>query len=136
AEAMRDPSTCEGCHPDHVREWASSMHAYASEDPVFVAMNRRGQRATGGELGPFCVRCHAPMAVALGATTDGLNLAELPRELRGVGCVACHQIEAVDQLHNGGLRWANDGVMRGGTHAPIATPAHGSERSELVDTDS
>lgn len=135
-EAMRDPSTCEGCHPDHVREWASSMHAYASEDPVFVAMNRLGQRATGGELATFCVRCHAPMAVALGATTDGLNLAELPRELRGVGCIACHQIEAIDQLHNGGLRWANDGIMRGGTSAPIDTPAHASEHSELVDTDS
>jgi hypothetical protein len=135
AEALRDPSTCEGCHPDHVSEWASSMHAYASEDPVFVAMNRRGQRDTGGQLGSFCVRCHAPLAVALGATADGANLDELPRELRGVGCIACHQVAAIEQLHNGGLRLQEDGVMRGGLRAPVATAAHGSERSDLVDVD-
>lgn len=134
--ALRDPNTCEGCHPDHVREWASSMHAYASEDPVFVAMNRRGQRETGGQLGPLCVRCHAPLAVALGATRDGLDLADLPRELRGVGCIACHQITAVEATHNGGLQVSEDGVMRGGLHAPVATAAHDSARSPLVDADS
>jgi len=132
--AARDPASCEGCHPDQVREWAGSMHAYASEDPVFVAMNRRGQRDTGGALGPFCVRCHAPMAVALGATSDGLDLATLPRELRGVGCIACHQIDSVEQLHNGGLRWREDGVMRGGLRDPVDTAAHGSKRDALVDS--
>jgi hypothetical protein len=112
------------------------MHAYASEDPVFVAMNRRGQRETGGQLGPLCVRCHAPLAVALGATRDGLDLADLPRELRGVGCIACHQITAVEATHNGGLQVSEDGVMRGGLHAPVATAAHDSARSPLVDADS
>lgn len=131
--AMRDATTCEGCHPDHTREWASSMHAYASDDPVFIAMNQRGQRETGGALGPFCVRCHAPLAVATGATTDGLDLAELPRELRGVGCVACHQVGAIDALHNGELRWTEDGVMRGALPSPEPTAAHDSEYSDLVD---
>ena len=51
------------------------MHAYAAEDPVFLAMNQRLQRETGGALGDFCVRCHAPMAVREGATRDGLDLA-------------------------------------------------------------
>ena len=41
-EELLDPKTCAGCHPQHYREWASSMHAYASDDPVFIAMNRRG----------------------------------------------------------------------------------------------
>ena len=62
-EQLRDPETCKGCHPNHYREWSSSMHAYAAQDPVFVAMNKRGQRETHGELGDFCVKCHAPMAV-------------------------------------------------------------------------
>jgi hypothetical protein len=39
------------------------MHAYAAEDPVFLAMNARGQRETQGALGAFCVNCHAPLAV-------------------------------------------------------------------------
>ena len=60
------------------------MHAYASTDPVFLAMNQRGQRETNGELGSFCVQCHAPMALRTGATTDGLNLKTLPEHLQGV----------------------------------------------------
>ena len=50
------------------------MHAYASDDPVFRAMNERGQRETDGGLGSFCIQCHAPIAVHEGATSNGLNL--------------------------------------------------------------
>ncbi len=108
------------------------MHAYASDDPVFVAMNRLGQRETAAALGTFCVRCHAPMAVAAGATDDGLDLDQLPRELRGVTCVACHQIEAVNAINDGDLSFVDDGSMRGGLHAPRSTPAHRSVRSSLL----
>src|SRR3954452_13466818 len=72
---LLEPTACQGCHQDHYDEWAGSMHAYAADDPVFIAMNQRGQRETNGSLGTFCVNCHAPMAVRLGATKDGLNLA-------------------------------------------------------------
>src|SRR5439155_8964026 len=75
AELLK-PETCKTCHQDHFREWSGSMHAYASDDPVFLAMNKRGQRETAGALGAFCVNCHAPMAVREGATKDGLNLAQ------------------------------------------------------------
>src|SRR5690348_14714558 len=80
-EELQNPETCASCHPQHYREWASSMHAYAADDPLFLAMNRRGQREAA--IGPFCVNCHAPIAVRSGATTDGLNLEELPRRLKG-----------------------------------------------------
>ena len=73
-EELLNPETCKSCHPKHYREWASSMHAYAAKDPVFLAMNQRGQRETKGKLGDFCVNCHAPMAVREGKTKDGLNL--------------------------------------------------------------
>src|SRR5262245_46081180 len=97
-QELLDPETCRACHPDHYRDWSGSMHAYASEDPIFLAMNRRGQRE--GAIGEFCVKCHAPMAVAEGATRDGLNLAELPRKLRGVTCYFCHTVDSVDGTHN------------------------------------
>jgi hypothetical protein len=74
-----DPETCRTCHQDQYSEWAASMHAHAAEDPVFIAMNRRGQEETAGALGDFCVRCHAPMAVREGRTVDGLNLDSLER---------------------------------------------------------
>ena len=34
------------------------MHAHASDDPVFVALEQLGQRETDGALGTFCVGCH------------------------------------------------------------------------------
>jgi hypothetical protein len=106
------------------------MHAQASDDPIFVAMNARGQRETGGALGDFCVRCHAPLALARGATFDGSNLAEVPAALRGVTCVVCH---AVANGAGGALVLAGDGVLRGPFADAVASPAHGSTYSPSLD---
>lgn len=140
-ERLRDPDSCKDCHPIHYREWAGSMHAYAADDPVFLAMNRRGQRETNGALGDFCVKCHAPLAVKYGLTKDGLNLDELPRWSKGVNCYTCHQVEAIEGTHNNPLRLADDDVMRGGVKDPAPAvrnrndprPFHASAYSELHD---
>jgi hypothetical protein len=132
-EQLLDPQTCQGCHPLHYREWASSMHAYAARDPVFIAMNKRGQRETDGELGDFCVKCHAPMAVRERATTDGLNLDDVPEHLQGVTCYFCHNAVSVGDHFNADIELANDGVMRGGMAKPAPTNAHGSKYSPLHD---
>lgn len=134
-EALLDPAYCASCHPDHYREWSGSMHAYASDDPVFRALNARGQRETGGALGDFCVGCHAPMAVRAGVTRDGTNLDEVPRHLQGVTCFYCHAVAEVTGTHNNALRLANDGVMRGGIADPQPTTAHRSAYSALHDRD-
>lgn len=132
-DELLDPETCRECHAEHYDEWSGSMHAYASEDPVFVAMNARGQEETGGELGSFCVSCHAPMALREGATTDGRNLAELPAKLRGVTCYFCHNVSSVEGDHNALLSLANDVTMRGSISDPVKTPAHRSAYSPHFD---
>jgi hypothetical protein len=132
-EQLRDPETCKGCHPVHYREWSGSMHAYAAMDPVFLAMNRRGQRETHGQLGDFCVKCHAPMAVLDGLTTDGLNLDELPDMQRGVSCYYCHNVVAVEGDHNAMLRLADDTTMRGPIRDPMDPGVHRAEFSELLE---
>jgi hypothetical protein len=132
-EALLDPTTCGKCHEDHFREWSGSMHAYAAEDPVFLAMNKRFQRETNGKAGDFCVRCHAPMAVHDGKTKDGLNLADLPSKYRGVTCFFCHTAESVGQLHNNGLELADTTVMRGPFADPVKNTAHHSTSSDLHD---
>jgi len=134
-EALLDPETCQSCHPTHYRQWSGSMHAYAADDPVFLAMNERGQRETDGALGDLCVQCHAPVAVALGETTDGLNLPDLDPTRRGITCYACHQIDGVGALHNNDTTLAFDGVMRGGITDPESTTAHQSEWSGFHDRD-
>src|SRR5437879_3477013 len=131
-----EPAACAGCHQDHYEEWAGSMHAYAAEDPVFLAMNRRGQRETKGALGTFCVNCHAPLAVRAGATKDGLNLDQLPRNMKGVTCYFCHSIESIDGTHNNPLRLSGDGVMRASIADPFEKGTfHGSAYSPLLDRD-
>lgn len=132
--ALLDPESCRDCHATHYDEWQGSMHAYAADDPVFLAMNRRGQEETNGELGDFCVQCHAPMAVREGATTDGLNLEELPQHLKGVTCYFCHSVDAVEGTHNNPLRLSNDLVMRGPFSNPFENDAHLAGYSRHLDS--
>jgi nitrate/TMAO reductase-like tetraheme cytochrome c subunit len=140
-EQLLDPESCQECHPDHYQEWSGSMHAYAAEDPVFLAMNRRGQRETNGELGDFCVTCHAPIALREGLTTDGLNLAELPAYSKGVTCAFCHFVDEVTGSHNAQLNLSSDLRMRGAydnpapnkAHASMYSPLHDKERIESAD---
>jgi hypothetical protein len=134
--ALLDPESCRSCHEEHYQEWAGSMHAYAADDPVFIAMNRRGQEETGGALGDFCVQCHAPMAVREGATSDGLNLAEVPQHLKGVTCFFCHSVEAVEGQHNNPLRLAGDLTLRGPFADPLENDAHEAAYSSLLDRNS
>lgn len=131
--ALMNPETCAECHPKHYDEWSRSMHAYASDDPLFVAMNARGQREAN--IGPFCVKCHAPLAVRTGATTDGTNLAELEPALKGVTCYFCHTVDKVEGSHNNPLYLANDDVMRGEYADPVSNTAHRSAHSNLHDRD-
>jgi len=132
-DALMDPETCSSCHPKAFEQWSSSMHAYASDDPLFRAMNARGQRAAG--VGSFCVKCHAPVAVALDHTTDGLNLDELPAKERGITCYFCHNVVAVRGTHDNPLVLAGDAVMRGEIRDPVESQAHGAVYSEFHDRD-
>lgn len=133
-QELMDPETCKGCHERQYREWSGSMHAYAADDPVFLAMNQRGQEETNGELGSFCVDCHAPMAVREGVTTNGLNMEEVPQHLKGVTCYFCHNVDKVGTPHNNNpLELANDKVMRGGFRDPVPNSAHASAYAPHLD---
>lgn len=137
AEQLQDPNTCIDCHPNHVQQWSGSMHAYASDDPVFLAMNKRGQRETNNALGTFCVKCHAPMAVELGLT-NGVDFdpKALPPSARGITCYFCHNVASISGTHNNGLVLAHDQTMRGGVTDPVRSPAHRSAYDPLMDSTS
>jgi hypothetical protein len=134
-QELLDPETCKGCHPKHYREWSSSMHAYAARDPVFLAMNRRGQRETKGELGDFCVRCHAPMAVREGAIKDFADLSKVPAALQGVTCYFCHNAVGVGDHFNGDVKLANDTTLRASISDAVEPSAHGVAYSPYHDRD-
>lgn len=134
-EELKDPQQCQKCHPTHYKEWSGSMHAYAAEDPVFLAMNARGQRETKGALGTFCLDCHAPLAVRAGATKDGLDLDKVDKKLKGVTCYFCHSVTEVTGAHNNPLKLTEDGTLRADLADPVKTGAHQSAYSKLHDRD-
>lgn len=134
-EELLDPQTCASCHPIQFREWSGSMHAYAADDPVFIAMNKRGQRETGGTLGDFCVKCHAPMAVRDKLTKDGLNLDTIPKKYKGVTCFFCHTANAITGTHDAAIELANDLAMRGEYKDPMANSAHAAVYAPTHDRD-
>jgi len=132
-EALTDPAACQQCHPDQYAQWSGSMHAYAAEDPVFRAMNARGQRETQGALGSFCVNCHAPVAVREGLTRDGLNLDSVPASKRGVTCYFCHSVSEVQGTHDNPLVLSGDATLFGPFDRPSPLTPHRAARSPLFD---
>lgn len=132
-DALRDPETCRSCHATHVRAWEGSMHAYAADDPVFLAMNRRMARERPDLPKDTCTRCHAPVAVRRGLLQGGADVSSLARRDKGVTCIFCHTLDAVEGSHGAQVRTANDGVMRGGIRAPEGAVPHGAAYSELHD---
>lgn len=134
-EELLKPESCKDCHPKYFREWSGSMHAYAMKDPIYIAMNKRGQEETGGQLGNFCNNCHAPMAVREGAITSPADLSAVPEHLQGVTCYFCHNAVSVgaDHFNATSIALANDTVMRADLHnpPPVEPTAHRVQRSEL-----
>lgn len=132
---LLNPQNCQVCHADQFQDWAASMHAYASDDPVFQAMNARGQRETQGKLGTFCLNCHAPQAVKDGIVQGNEDLSKLAPAYRGITCYYCHAVESVTDTHNNPLQLATDLVMRGPIADPLHNTAHRSGYSPLHDRD-
>ena len=138
-EEVYDSENCAECHETHYDQWKMSMHAYAADDPVFLAMNRRGQEETNGELGTFCVNCHAPVAVREGLVEDGLELeeADFPEAYKGVTCAFCHLAVHEDDMptSNNPLKIDSRLVMKGAIRDPVRNDAHDAEYSALLDRD-
>jgi hypothetical protein len=132
-DELMDPAQCQKCHPDAFSEWSGSMHAYASDDPVFVAMNARGQRETKGALGSFCVKCHAPMAVAQNAIAAPYDVTTLPQHLKGVTCYFCHSVQSVNGTHDNPLTLATDGILRASIQDPLPNTGHHAAYEKLLD---
>ncbi len=132
-ERVLDPETCRGCHEATTHEWEGSMHAYASIDPVFRAMNRKYQ-ATRGDADPsFCIQCHAPLALRYEKSIDGLNLHDVADEYQGVTCVSCHNVDSITRLHNNGIVLRGDDTMLGALENPLANDFHSQDYSTLTD---
>jgi nitrate reductase cytochrome c-type subunit len=132
------PDQCGECHTNQYAEWQTSMHAYATRDPVFMAMLNKGIRDTEGKLGQFCVQCHAPVAsfkemLPVTEGEDGFVMDTTsagPWFDHGVQCVACHSIEEVKGTQNTQVTFSETTYF-GPTGSAEAKEAHPMEQSDL-----
>lgn len=119
---------CTACHPDHVAEWRTSMHAYAMIDPLFRKLSETRVADHGGAQAQFCTQCHSAIGTRGGACVDDFAFEELPPlVLEGVTCEACHKISSIERTHNAGHELDPDGPMRGPLADPVANDFHSSE---------
>jgi hypothetical protein len=96
-------------------------------------MNALGQDETNGEMGDFCVSCHAPMALREGFVDGGVIAEDTPEHLKGITCYFCHSVKNVTGDNNAEVELANDDIMRGGIIGPIEPSAHGVSFSRFMD---
>jgi hypothetical protein len=95
---------CAVCHEDVYDEWSVSSHAYANVSPMFHRFEQKLNDLSRGTVGYFCLRCHAPVASAMGVSRDEpiWNLPEVARE--GVTCIVCHRVKYMYGKSNGERR--------------------------------
>jgi hypothetical protein len=89
AAAFPSAENC-GCHSTLVDEWSQSLHRQALEDPIFKTKVAQADAATNGKIGPFCRKCHGPVAVMMGES-DKDTAAMSPSAAQSIGCMFCHQ---------------------------------------------
>ena len=114
------------------------MHAYATKDPIFQAMNEKGIEDTEGRLDQFCVQCHAPNASLKGLlpVVEQNGRHEMPLDLsnpligHGVQCVSCHSMAAVERTQNAQIRLSEE-TYYGASGSDAAQRAHPIQASPL-----
>ena len=82
---IRGPSrSCRTCHRAIYDEWASSRHARAWLNPLFIELSENYSKTE-------CLSCHAPDRLV---TTGFGNLPDLRDKYlaEGVNCIACHEV--------------------------------------------
>ena len=118
------------------------MHAHALTSPLTIVQNNLDMRhSLKGAASPdprrMCINCHGP---AVAAVTDG-DLLPLkgPKQIEGIECVACHQMnEAVPPGAGGSAKAYQAELVRGDRYfgrldGPIGNAYHRSSKSPLFD---
>jgi len=97
-----------GCHEIEYREWLSSAHAAAGDDPFYRAARAGVTARAGSEAARWCQGCHEPGMVLEEMTGRGSRggesslLALSPPRPLGVDCLTCHATVRVRDLTGNG----------------------------------
>lgn len=110
-EPPRAADSCLACHQGHYDEWTTSNHSGAAQD-FWVLDVYSGTGSPGGANGfvfrdthdpgetGFCATCHTPLEDVFQPGMTFLDEVTSPGGLDGVSCLACHQIDDVNENVN------------------------------------
>lgn len=110
-EPPRAADSCLACHQGHYDEWTTSNHSGAAVD-FWVLDLFSGTGSPGGANGfnyrdthdpgetGFCATCHTPLADVFNPGNTMLDEVTSVGGLDGVSCLACHQIDHVNESVN------------------------------------
>lgn len=123
ATLLGSASGCEGCHGyydpavEPGANWAGSMMAHASRDPLFFAGLAIADSDFPG-AGDYCIRCHMPRGWLSGnaTPTDGSGL-DPYTDKDGVECGICHSLVNQNTHEHAGVQSAPYLAHDGGTPA-------------------
>lgn len=140
--AFRPSEECQSCHTSIYAQWQDSMHAHALTSPLTIVQNNLDMRhSLAGAASPdprrMCINCHGPTVAAV-TEGDTLPLAG-PKQIEGIDCVACHQMnEAVPPGAGASAIAYQEQLARGDRYfgrldGPVGNPYHRSNKSPLFD---
>jgi len=88
--------TCHRCHPDIVKQWATSAHRFASfNNPFYRKAVELTRETTGRKESQWCGGCHDPAIMLAGNFEKDIDPIDVEAQA-GLTCLACH---AIDRLH-------------------------------------
>ncbi len=87
--------SCHTCHPEHVAQWQTSLHAFSSfNNPLYRVAFDDYIAEAGQERAAFCGGCHDP-SLLFGEGLEKTVAPEDPRGHLGVTCMGCHGVSEV-----------------------------------------
>ena len=105
AEHLMRDADCASCHADVHADWQHSAHRFASfNNPAYLFSVRGTRQAVlerDGDVAAarFCAGCHDPAPLFSGRFDDpNFDDENDPTAHAGIGCVACHAIEAIGSV--------------------------------------
>lgn len=106
---------CGKCHKDIYKTWKNSLHAEATDNPVFKTAYLQAYFERGDEARKTCLKCHAPIAFLNNDLTLSQNVTR-----EGINCDYCHSIA---EILPGGPRFEFN-LLKQGPLQNVTSPVH------------
>lgn len=115
---------CGRCHPDIVRQWSESAHAFASfNNPIYRVSIDGFRERVDARRSRFCAGCH-DVALLVDGAMDAPVAADDARAHASINCRVCHGIDGASADGNGSFRLRRIAVPSPDVDNPASVERH------------